>query len=50
VLTDMLWRISARSQFLNRQVSSPDLDKILFYAASSCEPKPLAVPDRLFPV
>jgi thioesterase domain-containing protein len=46
--TDMLWRISARSQFLNRQVRSPDLDKILFYAASSYEPKPLACPTVIF--
>lgn len=48
VLKDVLWGISARSQFLNRQLHSPDLDKILFFAASSYEPKPLACPTAIF--
>jgi amino acid adenylation domain-containing protein len=46
--TDMVWRISARSQILQRQVCSPDLEKILFIASSSYEPKPLGNPTAIF--
>jgi amino acid adenylation domain-containing protein len=45
---DMLWRISARSRFPKRQFRSPDLEKILFYAASSYEPRQLACPTVIF--
>jgi thioesterase domain-containing protein len=45
---DMVWRISARSQILQRQVCSPDLEKILFIASSSYEPKPLGNPTAIF--
>ena len=48
LLTDMFWGISARSKFLNRQLHSPDLEKILFFAASSYMPKPLACPTVIF--
>ena len=48
LLTDMLWRFSARSPALKRQFGSPDLDKILFFAASSYEPKPLGCPTVIF--
>jgi amino acid adenylation domain-containing protein len=48
VLKDMFWGISARSNFLNRQIHSPDLEKILFFASSSYKPKPLACPTVIF--
>jgi len=46
--TDMVWRMSARSQILQRQVRSPDLEKILYIASSSYEPKPLENPTVIF--
>jgi thioesterase domain-containing protein len=48
VLKDMVWGISARSGILNTQLRSTELDKILFFAASSYEPKPLACPTVIF--
>jgi amino acid adenylation domain-containing protein len=48
LLTDMVWRISARSRFRTRQFRSPDLEKILFFAASSYEPKPMGCPTVIF--
>jgi amino acid adenylation domain-containing protein len=48
LLTDLSWRISARFQFHKRQSRSPDLEKILFLAASSYEPEPLGCPTIIF--
>ncbi len=48
LLTDMALRISARSRFQTRQLCSTDLEKILFLAANSYEPKPLACPTVVF--
>jgi amino acid adenylation domain-containing protein len=45
---DMILRISGRSRFLERQFRSPDLEKILFFAASSYKPKPLGCPTVIF--
>ncbi len=41
MLRDELWRISARSKLLHPQLPSSNLEKILFFAASSYRPKPL---------
>jgi amino acid adenylation domain-containing protein len=48
LLKDMLWRISARSRFLRRRLRSPSLEKILFFAATSYDPKPLGCPTVIF--
>ena len=48
MLTDTLWRNSARLQILNRQSNSHDLKQTLFLAASSYEPKPLGCPAVIF--
>ena len=48
VFTDMVWRLSARSRFVKPRFSSPDLDKILFFAASAYDPEPLACPTVIF--
>ena len=48
LLKDMLWRISWRSDFLKRQVLSPGLERALFLAASSYEPKSLGCPTVIF--
>jgi amino acid adenylation domain-containing protein len=48
LMTDMIWRICAHSQFLKRQVRSPDLGKVLFFAATSYQPKPLGCPTVIF--
>jgi amino acid adenylation domain-containing protein len=48
LFTDMVWRLSARSKFVKPQFRSPDLDKILFFAASAYEPEPLACPTVIF--
>lgn len=48
VLRDLFWGISARSSFLNSQLRSPKLEKMLFFAASSYQPKPLACPSAIF--
>ena len=48
VLRDVLWRVSARSRFLNPQLRSSDLEKVLFFAASSYRPKPLACRTVIF--
>ncbi len=45
---DMAWRISARSGLQTRQLSSDELGKILFLAASAYEPKPLGCPTIVF--
>jgi amino acid adenylation domain-containing protein len=47
-LRDMKCRISARFQFLERHSHSPDLEKILFLAASSYKPKTLGCPTIVF--
>ena len=47
-LTDALWRNSARFQVLKQQSGSPDLDQIVFVAASSYKPKPLGCPTVIF--
>lgn len=48
LLTDMAWRISERSKFLTRQLRSPSVKKILFFAASSYVPKPLGCATVIF--
>jgi amino acid adenylation domain-containing protein len=48
VLKELIWEISARTHILNRQIHSPTLNKILFFAASSYVPKPLACPTAIF--
>jgi thioesterase domain-containing protein/acyl carrier protein len=48
LLTGMLYRISARFQFLKRQSRLPDLEQILLLAASSYKPKTLGCPTVIF--
>jgi thioesterase domain-containing protein len=48
MMTDVLWRISVRSQVLKQKSSSPDLFQIVFVAASSYKPKPLGCPTVIF--
>jgi thioesterase domain-containing protein len=48
MLTEVLWRNSARFQVLTRYSGSPDFEKILFVAASSYKPKPLGCPTVIF--
>jgi thioesterase domain-containing protein len=48
MLRDALWRNSARSKVLNHESNSPDLDQIVFVAASSYKPKPLGCPTVIF--
>jgi amino acid adenylation domain-containing protein len=48
VLRDQLWGIFARSRFLNSRLRSPELEKILFFAANSYTPKALACPTVIF--
>jgi amino acid adenylation domain-containing protein len=48
VFTDMVWSLSARSKFVKPRFRSPDLDKILFFAASAYDPEPLACPTVIF--
>jgi thioesterase domain-containing protein len=48
LLTDMAWRIAARSRFQKRELRSPELGKILYYAASSYLPQPLQCPTIIF--
>jgi amino acid adenylation domain-containing protein len=48
MLVDMVWNIYARSGFQKLQFRSPDLERILFFAASSYKPDPLACPTAIF--
>lgn len=48
MMTQALWRNSARYQVLKHQPSSLDLDQIVFVAASSYKPKPLGCPALIF--
>jgi thioesterase domain-containing protein len=48
MLTQALWRNSARSRVLKPDPSSIDLDQIVFVAASSYKPKPLGCPTVIF--
>jgi thioesterase domain-containing protein len=48
MLTQALWRNSARSRVLKPESSSIDLDQIVFVAASSYKPKPLGCPTVIF--
>jgi hypothetical protein len=47
-LTDLVWSISERFRFLDRQFRTPDLERILFLAANSYEPKPLTCRTIIF--
>jgi len=49
MLADLVWRNSARLRVRKRQAGgAPDLDQMLFVAASSYKPKPLACPTVIF--
>ena len=48
LLTDLAWRFFARSRFQARRLGPNDLGKVLFFAASSYEPQPLACPTVVF--
>ncbi len=48
LLRDLRWRICAHPIFLSRQFGSQNLERILFLAASSYEPKPLGCPTVIF--
>ncbi len=48
LLKDVIWNFSARSRFQAKQLPSDDLAKILYFAASSYEPKPLDCPTVIF--
>jgi amino acid adenylation domain-containing protein len=48
VMTDLVWRSAARSRILNRQLSTPDLEKLLFFAASCYKPTPLGCRTVIF--
>jgi amino acid adenylation domain-containing protein len=48
LLKDLAWRIAARSRFQKRELRSPELGKILYYAASSYLPQPLRCTTIIF--
>ncbi len=48
LLTDVAWGIVARSNFKNPAAQSPDLRKLLYFAASAYCPQPLACPAIVF--
>ncbi len=48
MLTQALWRNSARFRVLKNQANTLDLDQIVFVAASSYKPKPLGCPTIIF--
>jgi thioesterase domain-containing protein len=48
LLTDVAWGMAARSNFKNPVAQSPDLGKLLYFAASAYYPQPLACPTIVF--
>jgi thioesterase domain-containing protein/acyl carrier protein len=48
VLVDMLWNIYARFGLQKLQFRSPDLERVLFFAASSYKPNPVCCPTVIF--
>jgi thioesterase domain-containing protein/acyl carrier protein len=48
LLARMTWRISQKFQLPKRKAGPPDMEKILFLAASSYKPKALACPTAIF--
>ena len=48
LLTDVAWGIAARSKFKNPVSQSPDLGKLLYFAASAYYPQPLTCPTIIF--
>ena len=47
-ITDLYWRFSSRFRMLERQFRTPDLERILYVAACSYEPKQLGCPTVIF--
>ena len=48
MLADVVWRNSARLRVRKQRAGAPDLDQMLFVAASSYKPRPLACPTVIF--